>query len=132
MSKEFGLVVKFNQEVLGLAPRNHGVQDMAEASLSHRQLMEEAQEFIDAREVRDLIGCVDACIDSIVFAMGILYKMGVTQEEFSTIFEVVMDANMTKKPGIKAGREGFGDSKDAVKPVGFVAPEVFIKEIMGV
>lgn len=129
MSKEFRLVSAFNQTVLGLAVRKHGLQDGEEARLSFAQLAEEAQEYMDANLEGDLPGAVDACIDSIVFAMGILFKMGVTEEEFDTIFEVVMNANMTKKIGVKAGREGF-DAADAVKPTDFIPPEVFIKEIL--
>jgi predicted HAD superfamily Cof-like phosphohydrolase len=130
MSKVFRSVVEFNQKVLGLEPRPHGLQEYDEAHLSYMQLNEEASEYLGAYLDEDLVGCVDACIDSIVFAMGILYKMGIVEEEFDTIFEVVMAANMTKKIGVAKGREGF-TSLDATKPLGFKSPEHIIKEILG-
>lgn len=129
MSREYEQVVEFNRVILGLEQRPHGLQSYAEAQLSFVQLKEESIEYLEAVTEKDLVKCVDACVDSIVFAMGILYKMGVTEEEFSTIFEVVMGANMTKKMGVKKGREGY-DAADAYKPDDFVPPEEIIADIL--
>lgn len=129
MSKAFRMVERFNDQVLNIGARPHGLQPLDEADLSYTQLTEEAKEYLDARASHDLPGCVDAAMDSIVFSMGILYKMGVTDEEFDTIFEVIMNANMTKKKGVAKGREGF-DAADAAKPDDFVAPEQMIMEIL--
>lgn len=129
MSKEFRKVATFNQIVLGIDKRNHGLQTHDEAQLSYIQLKEEAIEYLEALGQDDLPGCIDACIDSIVFAMGILYKMGITEEEFDTMFEVVMNYNMTKKKGVKAGREGH-DAADAVHAPGMVKPEEIIRDML--
>jgi len=64
------------------------------------------------------------------FAQGILYKMGISDDEYQKIFEIVHAANMSKKPGVKEGREGF-DAVDAVKPEDFVSPEDAIMRILG-
>ena len=127
---EFEQVIRFNREILGIKARPHGLQTFDEARLSYTQMAEEAQEFLDAHQVGDLVGCIDACIDCMVFTMGILYKMGITEEEYKTIFKVVMDANMTKSAGQNASRTGFGSATDAVKPKEFVPPEHIIRDII--
>lgn len=129
MKSAFTQVKEFNKDILGIAPRPKGLQSPDEAALSHKQLTEEAEEFLQANKDHDYIGSVDACIDSIVFAMGILYKLGVTETEFDTIFEIVMSANMAKKIGVKKGREGFG-AADAIKPEGWVPPEELIAKVL--
>lgn len=130
MNKAYRNVVKFNQEILGVVPRPLGLQPQQEAALSFTQLIEEANEFDDAWGEQDFIGAIDSCIDSIFFAMGILYKMGVTPEKFDRIFDAVTQANMSKKIGVKEGREGF-DAADAIKPADFKSPEEAIAEILG-
>lgn len=129
MKTPFSQVQKFNHEILGIAPRAKGPQPLSEAELSHRQLTEEADEYLQAIKDGDYIGAIDGCIDSIVFAMGILYKLGITEDQFDDIFEVVMTANMQKKIGVKKGREGFNAS-DAIKPEGWVPPEATIAKIL--
>ena len=129
MKTQFSQVQTFNQEILGIDPRAKGVQPLEEAQLSHKQLTEEADEYLQAIKDGDYIGAIDGCIDSIVFAMGILYKLGITEDQFDDIFEVVMTANMMKKIGVKKGREGFG-AADAVKPEGWVPPEETIARIL--
>jgi predicted HAD superfamily Cof-like phosphohydrolase len=129
MSENYDLVKSFNQQVLGIPPRAHVMQDMDEYRLSHTQLIEEAEEFLCACDEQDYIAAVDACIDSIVFAKGILYKLGVTSTEYDAIFAAVMKANMSKVSGTAEGREGF-DAADATKPEDFVSPEDAIAEIL--
>lgn len=127
----FEKVAEFNQEVLDIQPREKGLQNSDEAQLSMMQMREEIDEFEEGYEQRDLVKCVDACIDNIYFTMGVLYKMGITPDDFSTIFEVVHQANCAKVMGKKAERSGF-ESADAIKPEGWVAPEEIIKEILDV
>lgn len=129
MKTQFSQVQQFNHEILGIAPRAKGPQPIEEAQLSHRQLTEEANEYLQAIKDGDYIGAIDGCIDSIIFAMGILYKLGVREDQFDSIFEVVMSANMSKKIGVKKGREGF-DAVDAIKPEGWVPPEETIAKIL--
>lgn len=129
MATPFKRVEIFNQEILGIKPRNLGLQEFEECKLSYAQISEEADEFMTACIQQDYVKAIDACIDSIVFAKGILYKMGVDEELFHKIFAVVMDANMQKKIGIKKGREGF-NAVDAVKPENWVSPESRIEELL--
>lgn len=129
MSQQWELVEKFNRKVLGIQPRAHELQSIDEMLLSARQLSEEVNEFMDAHEEGNYVGCVDAVIDNMVFGLGILYKLGLTHDEFEKCFAAVMNANYTKKKGVKEGREGF-DAVDAIKPEDFVPPEVEIARIL--
>lgn len=125
----FERVKEFNQTVLGIDPRQPGLQDLDEAKLSHRQLLEEASEYIVANFDADFISAIDGVIDGLVFGYGILYKLGLNETQVDKIFNAVMDANMTKVRGVKVGREGF-DAADAIKPDGWLAPEVRIEKIL--
>ena len=129
MCEKYKSVVEFNQNVLGIAQRSKVLQPVDEFRLSHKQLTEEANEFLEACEDFDYINAIDAVIDSLIFGFGILYKLGLSEREVDEIFAAVMDANMTKKLGVKAGREGF-NAADAVKPVDFVSPETRIMRIL--
>lgn len=129
MCEKYKSVVEFNQKVLGIAQRSKVLQPVDEFKLSHKQLTEEANEFLEACEDFDYINAIDAVIDSLIFGFGILYKLGLSEREVDEIFAAVMEANMTKKLGVKAGREGF-NAADAVKPVDFVSPETRIMRIL--
>jgi predicted HAD superfamily Cof-like phosphohydrolase len=125
----YNQVVKFNQDILHIAPRAHGLPISDEFELTAHQLHEEASEYQHACWNSDYVGAIDACIDSIFFAIGALYKLGITEEEFNTIFKAVTNCNMTKTKGVKSGREGF-DAADAIKPSDWVSPEERIMEIL--
>jgi len=122
-------VVEFNHDVLGIKDRRIKLQERSEAGLSYIQLLEEAEEFAEAYQKDDMVEAVDAVCDSIYFAYGILYKMGISEEKFNDIFSVIHNANMNKKLGTKKGREGY-DAFDATKPEGWVAPEDQILEVL--
>ena len=125
----FGQVVKFNREVLGITARINSLQKPEEAALSYTQLVEEANEFRDAVEEVDYIGCIDAIIDSLYFSYGILYKLGLDEALVNRLFTVVHNANMQKAKGIKAGREGF-NAADASKPEDWIDPRTAMMEIL--
>jgi len=129
MSKEYRSVCRFNQSVLGIAPRALGSQPEDEVALSLNQLLEEVTEFRDAYADGDFVGGIDAMIDLQIFSMGILYKMGLTEEMYVKIFRAVMGVNNKKKAGVKAGREGF-KAVDAVKPESLEGPEDMIADIL--
>lgn len=129
MCEKFIKVATFNQVILGIEKRPHALQEPDEFRLSFSQLEEESLEFLEACENSDYIGAIDAIIDGLVFGFGILYKLGLTEKEVDQIFAAVMESNMMKKVGVKAGREGF-DAKDAIKPVDFVSPEDKIMRIL--
>ena len=130
MKTAFSQVEKFNRKVLGIDVKKRGLLPEEAIHLSFHQLTEEADELLEAHDANDYIGAVDAAIDSIFFAMGILYKLGVTEENFDTIFEVVSEANMAKVKGKARGRESY-NAADATKPEGWVSPEETIARILG-
>ena len=121
-------VVSFNQSVVGIAPRPLTPFAPDEKTWMVRVLQEEADELGEATTVVDQ---VDALVDSIIFAMGGLYRLGLTHEQATRCFNAVMDANFEKKAGQKAGRV-IGQVSDAVKPEGWVGPEARIAEILHV
>lgn len=122
-------VIDFNQTVLGVEARLKGLLENAELSISHKCMVEEADELLTAHKEFDFIGSVDACLDSIYFSVGVLYKLGLTSKEMSDCFDAVHNANMEKKKGTNAKRDT--GAADAVKPEGWIAPEKRIAKILG-
>lgn len=135
MSKSMAqLVAEFNAQVLRLPPKwedNEPVTGLSDANfiLSAKQLREEISEFEYADEQDDLPGQVDAMLDLVYFALGVLYKMGLSPLEINTLFEAVHNANMTKAIGKKKGREVEG-ATDAIKPVDFKDPKNIIEGVI--
>ena len=123
------MVQEFNREVLGVEVDSYADMTPNEEDLLIVQMKEEISEFITACSDDDVVDKVDALIDSIYFAMGGLYRIGVTNEAFEKIFAVIHTANMTKKKGRVATRPGHS-APDAVKPEGWVPPEVQISVIL--
>jgi len=128
------LVAEFNEKILRLPPKwenNEPVTGLSDATmqLSHKQLLEEICEWEDADLDNDLPGQVDAMLDLIYFALGVLYKMGLSPLEINTLFEAVHNANMTKAIGKKKGRKVEGTT-DAVKPVDFKDPKNVIEGVI--
>jgi predicted HAD superfamily Cof-like phosphohydrolase len=127
-------VAEFNDKILCLPPRwliNEPIIGLSDADiqLSHKQLMEEVCEWEDADLDNNLPGQVDAMLDLIYFALGILYKMGLSPLEIDILFEAVHAANMTKSIGKKKGRIVEG-AIDAVKPADFKDPKNVIEGII--
>ena len=90
-------------------------------------LREEADEFDEAL---DRVQQVDALIDSMIFAAGGLFRMGLTARQAEDCMNAVMDANFQKKLGQKEGRV-FEGVADATKPDDWVGPEMRISQILG-
>lgn len=122
-------VVDFNVKVLKINQRSKDLLNSAELDISEKCLKEELNEFIEAHKNGDFIGCVDAMIDLMYFANGVLYKMGLTPEEITKCKTAVHEANMEKKLGVNA-RRGDGSAADAVKPQDWVSPEERIIDIL--
>lgn len=122
-------VIDFSQTVLKIQPRIQCPLSLPEFEITVKALNEEVQEFIQASKDSDYIGQIDALIDLQYFAMGALYKLGLTADQINRCCYAVHDANMTKKLGIKASR-GDGSAADAIKPEGWEAPEVRIGAIL--
>lgn len=120
-------VFEFNQEVVKVSHRPApAILEPAEKEWLVQVLREEAQELEDAE---DLVDQIDAVIDSIIFGIGGLYRLGLSREDALACFHAVMDANFQKKAGQKEGRAIAGVA-DAVKPEGWVAPEARIRAIL--
>lgn len=119
---------EFNREVLGIQDRPVGMISFDEAEISFICLHEEADEFIEAYKESNLVGLVDAACDSIYFALGILHKLGVSENQFEQIFTVIHEANMTKSFGTNNKRDT--GAADAVKPEDWQPPEQRIKDIL--
>lgn len=122
-------VVEFNQRVLKIDQRVVGFIDEAEFHISVECEKEEIDEFYYAYKSGNLIGCIDAQIDLIYFAFGVLYKFGLTTEQIGKCFIAVHEANMEKKLGSNAKR-GDGRVADAVKPENWISPEERIAKII--
>ena len=122
-------IVDFNQKVLGITPREMNMLNDSEFDISMACLHEEVREFMEAHIGGDFIGSIDAIVDLRYFAVGVLYKLGLTAEQIEQIDQAVHDANMQKKLGKKEGR-GDGVAADAVKPEGWVSPEERIAAIL--
>lgn len=127
-------VFDFNYTVVGIQPPNGRGPRVLERSEVHwlrAALVEEADEMAygsdEVGSFADLVSQVDACVDSAIFAIGGLCRMGLTEEQATQIFHIVMDANFKKKSGSVAHREG---AADAQKPEGWVGPEGQIEEVL--
>jgi len=124
MIKEIGT---FNREVIGLDISSPQRLDADKRAWLIAALKEEIQEF---EESTSLVDDADALIDLCYFAIGGLYRSGLEVSQIRRIFNVIHEANMSKKPGIKKGREGFDGVTDATKPDDWVAPEKKIETII--
>lgn len=125
----FESVVDFNHRVLNIQQREVGFLNDAELAISGKCLREEIEEFEECHKAGDIIGSIDGVIDLMYFAVGVLYKMGLTPETITLVGQAVHDANMEKKLGVNAKR-GDGSAADAVKPADWVGPEIRIADIL--
>lgn len=123
-------VEAFNQEILGIAKRDLGWMEENEFQLSLKQLREEIDEIEEAYQNQDLVGVIDGLIDLDYFHKGVIYKHGIQEPLYNDLFLAVHQANMEKKKGVKATRQGFGNAADAVKPEGWLPPEKRLQKIL--
>lgn len=122
-------IVHFNQVILNVAPRDLGLLNEAELKITCECLEEEVSELQDAHIESDFIGAVDALGDLIYFAVGAMYKLGLTAESIEASMLAIHQANMEKKLGVNA-RRGDGVVADAVKPEDWKGPEERISDIL--
>jgi predicted HAD superfamily Cof-like phosphohydrolase len=103
---------------------------MPQAESDHliKAMTEEINEFEDATRDGDFIGAIDGLSDLIYFALGGLYKMGLTEEMALEIFTAIHMANMEKKKGVIARRAT--GAPDAIKPEDWTPPEARIASIL--
>lgn len=125
----FHRVRDFQEEVIKLDKPERGMLDAAQLELAKNQMIEEVDEFITAHEHHDYIGAIDAMTDLMYFAIGNLHKLGLSPVEMEKIFAEVHNCNMTKKRGV-VERRGDGSAPDAIKPEGWVGPEIRIAMVL--
>lgn len=125
-------VFGFNQNNLGIVPRDLDILSQKEWTWLKAALLEEVEETEQAWQEQDIAKFVDGIIDLCYFAIGGLYRSGLTHEQAEQVFMVIHNANLTKKPGIKttSARPNDGAIVDAVKPTNFVDPVHHIREIL--
>jgi predicted HAD superfamily Cof-like phosphohydrolase len=92
-----------------------------------RFIMEELSEYLRANEEQSLVDAADAIIDLVYVTLGCAHAMGLP---FEDLFNVVHKANMQKEPANEFCRSIRGNQYDVVKPVGWVAPEEELQNII--
>lgn len=122
-------VQQFNREILGVQQTGIRLLDDKERDYTTYCLKEEADEMRDAGLARNIQKQVDAFVDSIYFALGGLYRMGLTPEQVLQCCFFVHEANMSKKKGVNDRRDM--GVEDAIKPATFVPPEEAIAKLLG-
>lgn len=122
-------VVEFNTKVLKIEQRAICALEPAEYEITLKCLREELDEFTQAVESGDFISSIDALIDLKYFAVGALYKMGLSADAITQCDSAVHEANMEKKLGVNARRAVEG-AADAVKPLDWMPPELRIIDIL--
>lgn len=125
----FDQVGIFNKTVIGIERKTGPIEDKMEVNWCVGVLNEEIKEFREAHEAQDFIGQIDAVVDLMYFAAGIMTRMGIPAETSEEIFEHIHHCNMEKHKGTKAERE-VPIGLDAIKPEGWVGPEEGIGNIL--
>lgn len=125
-------VVYFNRIVLGVTRTQPALLSEEEATWLGMALAEEIGEFEEAHHDRSIPRSVDALIDLIYFAIGGLYRLGLSEGQIADCFSAVHEANLTKRIGVKSSRPQDGSVADAVKTPDFADPIHEIREILNV
>ena len=101
--------------------KNKHDKDLMDKYLEFRLSMckEELDETMAAYTSKNPEEVVDGLIDLVVFALGTLDVFGV---DTKAAWDKVYEANMSKSPGVKAGRPNPFGLPDLIKPEGWVAP----------
>lgn len=121
-------VIEFNRDLLGIEQRTPAMMSVEEHTHLTMALQEELKEFNDAVVEGNVVGAVDALIDLMYFAIGGLWKLGLSHMQIVLSMRAVHTANMLKRKGKVAKR--YTGAADAVKPEGWVAPEELIRQIL--
>lgn len=114
-------VYEFNKEIIGTEqPNEPQVLNRERLLFALTAMYEELHEFTVANNQNNVAESLDAMIDLIYFALGRVYELGVTKEQFEKCWDTVQLKNMAKKRGTK----NRGTEQDACKPDGWVAPNL--------
>lgn len=122
-------VQQFNRDLLKVEQTGLRLLTDKERDYTHHCLVEEADEMRDAGLAQDPAKQIDAFVDSIYFALGGLYRMGLSVEQTLHVCFLVHNANMSKKKGTNERRDM--GVEDAIKPADFVPPEEAIRQYLG-
>lgn len=138
--KTYSEVVEFNKEIIKLEPTeylnperlqwfkttiNEELGEFEEANEKYKMDYEASKKTTVDPDVllADKVDMIDAIMDLIYFALGRLYEIGCSEDDFVAMWNAIHHANMTKVRGNK----GRGSDADAIKPTGWKGPEeVFI------
>ena len=121
-------ICTFNREVLEIKDRPLTLLSKDEFDYLIKAFNEEITEVFTAHRKGNIVDFVDGVLDLCYFAIGGLYRAGLTPDQITRCFNVIHAANMQKKQGIQAKRGG--KAVDAVKPEGWVPPERLILNIL--
>lgn len=119
-------VYYFNRFVLGIertAPKRLAAPESGWLDMA---LREEVDELLASKSLEEDI---DALIDLIYFAIGGLYRLGVSEDQAMKAFQIVHEVNMMKKAGVKPTRPQNGQVADAIKPDDLPDPLVEIRRM---
>lgn len=144
--KTFADVIEFNRKIIKLEPTaylnperlqwfkntiNEELSEFEEANEQYKKDYEASKRItVDPDKLlEDQADMIDAIMDLIYFALGRLYEIGCTEDDFAAMWDAIHHANMTKVRGNK----GRGSDADAIKPTGWKGPEeVFIAYKKGI
>lgn len=124
-------IVTFNQRILEIDQRPISMMNAEEVEHTTSCLFEEVGEFSLAASMSDVVLSIDSLVDLIYFAIGAMYKFGLTRTQIEECILAVHYANMTKRRGVVERRAVKG-AADAVKPEGWQSPETRISKILGI
>ena len=120
----FQKIKEFNDKIIEL--RTDSYMSLDRYFWFRGVIEEELDEFALARakmnregSLEARVDMLDAIVDLIYFALGRVYELGFTEDEFYKHLEFVHNANMNKVKGNK----GRGSDEDAIKLSDWVGPE---------
>lgn len=134
--KTYADVIEFNRKIIKLEPTeylnperlqwfkntiNEELGEFEEANEKYKMDYEASKKItVDPDKLlEDKVDMIDAIMDLIYFALGRLYEIGCSEDDFAAMWNAIQHANMTKVRGNK----GRGSDDDAIKPTGWQGPE---------
>jgi predicted HAD superfamily Cof-like phosphohydrolase len=125
LTKAIQDVEQFHVDVLGMTlPTTPTLVNGDWCMGRFKHLVEEADEFIDAAAIGDMVGVADALADTIYVAIGTAVQCGIP---LSAVWDAVHRCNMRR-----VAQRTERHMVDAVKPPGWVGPEAQIARILGI
>ena len=107
-------IFDFNKLVLSISKNKICELSASEAEFIKKAIDEETKELHEAITSGNIVDQIDALIDLAYFAIGGIYKLGLSAEQANTCFTHIHATNMSKVKGVKQGRSEFKSLPDAV------------------